>query len=69
MINLSTIKEVDSPNDRYIRHCYLTSNFDKAKISMAITWSYNSTSRKNSNSIIQWLADEPTAQVERTATY
>ena len=63
------MREVDGLDDGYVRHCYLTKNSDEIKIGMAQTWLYNGTSRRNSNLMIQWLADEPTAQAEGTATW
>ena len=61
MIDSCTMREVDGLDDGYICHYYLIKNSDEAKVNMAQTWTYNSTSRRNSDSIIQWLVNEPTA--------
>ena len=69
MIDSSIMREVDSFDDGCIRHRYLTRNSDVVKVGMAQTWLYNGTSRKNSNLMIQWLADKSTARAEGTATW
>ena len=68
MIDSSIMREVDSLDDECVRHRYLTRNSNEVRVGMAQTWTYNSTSRTNSDLMIQWLADESTARVEGTAT-
>ena len=67
MIDSSIMREVGSLDDGCVRHRYLTRNSDEVRVGMAQTWTYNGTSR-NSDLMIQWLADEPTARAEGTAT-
>ena len=55
------MREVNGLDDRCVYHRYLTRNSDEVRVDMAQTWLYNSTSQKNSDSMIQWLANKPTA--------
>ena len=55
------MREIDGLDDGYVRHCYLTRNFDEIKVDKAQIWSYNGTSRKNSDLMILWLANKPMA--------
>ena len=68
MIDSSIMREVDGLDDIGVRHRYLTRNSDEVKVSMAQTWLYNGTSRRNSNLMVQWLADEPTSRAKGIAT-
>ena len=69
MIDSSIMRKVDGLDDGFVRHHYLTMNSDEARIGMAQIWSYKGTSKKNSDSMIQRLADELTAKAKRTAIW